>query len=275
MNKRALASQEQQAQAQRISRLGRSLLMLLATVLTFGTFALVAADQLYRPDTFVIDQLKIKGSFRYLQPQQIEAAVNQQEVGNFFSIELSSIKQRVESLAWVQSAEIRREWPNTLLIEVVEQQPVMRFNADRWVNLQGEVIDLPESVAQGQTVTLTGKEKDSAMMLQQAYRWKQQLLESGLELIGLTLTARRAYGLILRQISTESEFEVLLGRDEVEQRLARFQMLFDGQYRLSDQQLQRVDARYPNGLAVKSVPRPASDVIAVNQPELASSTGNR
>ena len=89
--KRALANQNRQAQSQRLSRLARSALVLCATFLSFAAFALLAADQLYRPDTFVIDQLKIKGNFRYLQPQQVEDVVNQQAVGNFFSIELQEI----------------------------------------------------------------------------------------------------------------------------------------------------------------------------------------
>jgi len=44
---------------------------------------------------------------------------------------------------------------------------------------------------------------------------------------------------------------LLLGREKASQRLARFEMLFDQQFRESNKQLVRVDARYPDGLAIK------------------------
>ena len=267
--KRAFATQESRAQTQRMDRLGRSMLMLVATLISFGTIGLLAVDQLYRPDTFVISQLKIIGSFRFLKPQQIETVVNQQAVGNFFSIKLQDIKQRVENLPWVQSAEVRREWPNTLLINVAEQRPIMRWQSDRWVNSQGQVIDLPAQVSLANPVVLSGNEKDSQQIMQQAYTWKQRFLESGLDLIGLSLSDSHAYTVQLRYQPTDSEFGLLLGRDHIEQRLSRFLILFDRQYKQSNQRLLRVDARYPDGLAVKSelVKQLASalDVVAIHE----------
>ena len=61
MSPRALADQHRQQQAQRWQRISRSILLLLATVLSLATVGLLTADQLYRPDTFTIDQLKILG----------------------------------------------------------------------------------------------------------------------------------------------------------------------------------------------------------------------
>ncbi len=123
---RAFANREKQAQSERNDRLGRALLLGAATLLTFATISLLAADRLYRPDTFVIDRLKIKGKLRHMPVSEVESLVSEIGVGNFFSIELDRIKSEVEGHAWVQNAEVRREWPNTLLIEVLNHRPVMR-----------------------------------------------------------------------------------------------------------------------------------------------------
>jgi len=60
VQKRAFAHQEKEFQVQRLSKLGRALVLSIATLLSFLALVFLAADQLYRPDTFVISELKIK-----------------------------------------------------------------------------------------------------------------------------------------------------------------------------------------------------------------------
>jgi cell division protein FtsQ len=284
-NNRALANQEHELQVKRMSRLGHSLFILLATVLSFACMTLLVADQLYRPDAFVIDRLKIKGNFRYLEPRQIEQLVAEKQVGNFFSIALGEIKQSVESLPWVQDAQVRRQWPDTLLITVIEQRPVMRWGSSKWVNARGDVIDLPKQATLDQPVVLEGNDSDALLMMHQAKLWSEKLHANGLELRGLNLSESHAYRLRLRNLFSNTEFEVLLGRLEIETRLARFLMLFEQQFRYSEQQIHRVDARYPNGLAINASTREVSSELvsdalvsvnqATNHDQLDSFAGNR
>lgn len=260
MSARALASQERAAQAQRVSRLTRSLLLLLATLLLFTTLGLLVADQLYRPDTFVIDQLKIKGKFRYLDPADVERVVKANELGNFFTVDLQEIKRQSEELPWVQRADVRREWPNTLLISLEEQQPVMRWTDNKWVNIYGEVVELPAQKAFNPRISLSGNPRDAKLMMQRAIEWEQQLQSNGLQLIGLTLSDSHAFRLRIRQASGLDPFELLLGRRDVESRLTRFLQLYQSQLRTAGIALQRVDARYPDGLAIKSKKLETDDV---------------
>lgn len=264
ISKRALANQERQAYTVKMAHLGRATLLLVATFSSFAVVALVMIDQLYSPTVFVIDQLQIRGSFKHLKPQQIEAVVKQKPVGNFFSIELDEIKQRVEQLPWVQYARVRREWPNSLLIHVVEQEAVMRWQSDRWVNSLGQIIDLPITHALSKLIVLSGSEKDSRRMLHTAKQWAALLERNGLTLIGFTLSNRQAVSLTLKEISRQTPFELMLGRTEIEQRLARFLVLFEQQYKNGDQRLLRVDARYPDGLAIKSEQVEVTDQLAFN-----------
>ena len=264
ISKRALANQERQAYAAKMARLGRAVLLLAATISSLGVVVLVVLDQLYSPESFAIEQLEIRGSFKHLEPQQIEAVLMQKPVGNFFSIELDDIKRRIEQLPWVQEADVRRAWPSSLLIHVSEQQAVMRWQNNRWVNSLGQIIDLPLSHTSSEQIVLSGSEKDSRHMLHTARQWAPLVERSGLELIGLSLTNRQAVSLKLKEVSRQSQFELMLGRNEVEQRLVRFLALFEQQYRNSNQRLLRVDARYPDGLAIKSEQVEVSDAVASN-----------
>jgi len=261
--KRAFANQEREFQAQRAGKIGRALLLLVATVFSFAAIVLLAADHLYRPDTFVISQLKIQGKFRHLDPVTIEAALLDENLGNFFSIDLAAIKVKIENLPWVQSVDVRRRWPNTLELNLIEHRPVMRWGSDQWVSSAGEVLDISNDLPIQNTITLKGAEQDAKTMLLAAVAWKRLLNDDGLELRAVALSGSRAWTLHLYYPDHDAEFELLLGHKDIESRLARFQHLFSKQFSLADRRLQRVDARYPDGLAVRSEEIPSNDPDAV------------
>lgn len=262
MSKRALAHQEREAQLERFTRVLRSSMLLLASLLLLGTVGLVAADQLYRPDAFAIKQLKVKGAFVQLNPRQVEAVITEHLQGNFFSVELTQIEQRVEALPWVQNAEIRREWPDTLMVEITEHQPIARWGDSAWVNRQGEVVELPGEIKVQDPIVFVGHQRDAGVMLQQSADWYARLAAYGLQIRELRLSESHAFTLQLRILQDATEFELLLGRSEVERRLQRFLDLYANQLLQKPQRLQRVDARYPDGLAVAAIPKPSVDPAA-------------
>lgn len=248
---RAFANQEREFQVRRFGKLGRGLVLALASVLSFVALSLLVVDHLYRPDTFKIDQLKITGKFRYIDPQSIEAAVIDAASGNFFSLDLDSIKAEAENIAWVESVDVRREWPDTLVLSVSEHRPAMRWGSDQWVSTTGVVIKLPESIEASDVVTLKGSESQAKRILMQATRWKKELVAQSLELRGVELSESGAWTLTLYYHAYDAEFDVLLGHEEIAQRLQRFELLFERQFKYSERPLKRVDARYPDGLAVE------------------------
>jgi cell division protein FtsQ len=128
-------------------------------------------------------------------------------------------------------------------------------------------VGLPGKVDLTNPIVLSGKEKDASLILQQAYRWKKQLEIKGLSVQAVSLSDSHAWRLTVSYPLNDYDFEVLLGREEVEQRLARFLFLFDEQFKQSDKQLKRVDARYPNGLAIRSEPLPMAEAVVMKESE--------
>jgi len=250
---RAFANKEKEAQAKRLGRFGRASLVLLATALSLSAIVLVALDKLYRPDAFVINQLKIKGQFRYLQPEDVEAVIGDDALTNFFSVQLNELKQRIEGLPWVQHADVRRKWPNTLQVNVQEHVPVMRWKGGKWVTSSGVVIDLPGEVIVPNAMLLSANESEAAYVLKQAFVWKKRMVSKHLVLLEVQLSASGAWTLTLQHETNSTQFELLLGHEKIEQRLIRFEALFEQLIREPNQQLKRVDARYPDGLAVEVI----------------------
>lgn len=254
MAKRALANQQTHYRSIRLNRFGRSMIMLFATMLSFTVIALVVADNIMRPESFVIKQLKIKGQFKNLQPQQVEEVVYQHKPGNFFAVDLSNIKAAIETLEWVYSADVRREWPDTLSVHIVEQRPVARWGEEQWLNSHGDVIDIEKVDIAKDVVQLLGAEKDSVAILQQVKKWQPALQQKGLLLKSAKLSNSQAWTLTLNPSGQGKEFELKLGSQSLDARFARFLYMYESQFAGDAQQLLRVDARYPNGLAVKAKP---------------------
>ena len=272
---RALANQERDFQVRRLNKLGRTLLVMLAGVLSCLTLALLAVDQLFHPQAFVINELQIKGKFRYLDVADVDSVLRKQTLGNFFSVELNQLKKQVEALEWVESADIRRQWPNSLSVTVVEHKPAMRWGADKWVSTSGAIINLPIAVVSKKVVTLSGAESQSKQILLQAANWQEMFANDGLELRKAKLSSSQAWILNLYYAELDSEFDLLLGSDDLVERLARFKTLFTEKLMFSEYKLKRVDARYPDGLAVlyskKRINR-RDGQVANNEPLLAITT---
>ena len=117
---------------------------------------------------------------------------------------------------------------------------------------------------------LSGNQDDAELILHNAYLWKKRLSQDGLELHSVSLSNTHAWTLGISHGLSNSNFELLLGREDANQRLERFRSLFDKRFSNAKQQLTRVDARYPDGLAINSIAVPDESINPSASAELAS-----
>ena len=123
--------------------------VLLPLALYGGYRAAVYANN--SPD-FLIDPatLQIKGS-RHIRPQEVLRAVLESPTRlnpnlNIFRIDPDEIRGRLESLAWVASADVTRVFPNRLVIHLTERQPLAYVNVNGMLKLvdgDGVLLDPP------------------------------------------------------------------------------------------------------------------------------------
>ena len=111
-------------------------------VLAFATLVLLAADTLLRPESFAVHSLSFEGEFRQVDQQALTAAVMESVRGNFFLLDLDTIRERARTVPWVHEVTVRRRWPDGVHIRFSEQQLVARWGKRGWVNAQGEYVNL-------------------------------------------------------------------------------------------------------------------------------------
>ena len=182
-------------------------------------------------------------------PQRVSAAellrVMRSEVrGNLFTVNIERLRQSFEKLPWVRSVSIRREFPDRLTVQLEEHRALARWNGTALVNTHGEVFvasseePLPEFV---------GQDGDSFEVAQRYGEFRQQLAGLNLQVAQLALTPRHAWRVILNNGMT-----LELGREEIQQRLARFVAVYPYSLAERAESVRYVDLRYRNGFALGS-----------------------
>jgi cell division protein FtsQ len=219
---------------------GLVLLLLLGVAVMFGM------QWLSDPYRFPLSVVKVTGDFRYLQKQQLQAAVAPHAQGGFFTVDVVAVRNAAEALPWVYKASVQRIWPATLHLRVEEQQPIAHWNEQGFLNRYGEPF-FPEQVGVvGDMPWLAGPQDQELRVLENYQRIAKMLERIGVRPARLELDNRRAWHL---QLASGVQLE--LGRADAWKRLQRFVVAYPSVFAGRLAELQRVDLRYSNGFSVR------------------------
>jgi cell division protein FtsQ len=222
---------------------------LLGAVIIFSVFGgalSFASWQLLLPTTLPIDHVQVKGEFRYLQKQALHDAIGKLSDSGFFAVDVHAIKQAAESLVWVEQASVRRIWPNTLQVKIIEQVPLARWSDGRVVNVRGQLIAAKVSKQLDSLPQFSGPESAVELLAKQYQSMSQHLAGLGLRVSVLSMSERRAW-----QVLLNNDVKLLLGRAASESRLARFSSVYEQVLAPRIAKIESVDLRYTNGFAVR------------------------
>lgn len=209
-------------------------------VLAFGV------DWLLRTDSFPVRHVRFEGEFKHVTQQELEAAAMNVVRGNFFLLNLDTVKARVESLPWIYQASVRREWPQDVHVRFTEQQLAARWGDGAFLNQAGDVVRVTLNDPLSELPRLEGPEGTGPQVLEHYKKLGQILAVAGLKLERITLTPRRVWRLELAD-----GMVVVLDRDQPEYKLERFARVYAQSLKHQAVNIAQVDLRYANGFAVQ------------------------
>ncbi|HLT13512.1 MAG TPA: cell division protein FtsQ/DivIB [Marinobacter sp.] len=214
--------------------------VLLAALVPWGTDRLLTAmDQ-------QIVAVDVHGQFVGDSQVAIERAAGVWVGKSYFSTDLAEIKAELERRPWVESAAVKRVWPGRLEIDIREKKPLAYWSDGRLVSRSGELFAPANPEVAGKLPRLSGPDERVRDVIAMARSMSDQLFGYGLGFAGLSLEQRGAWTLTLT-----NGIEVVLGRDQVEQRFERFITVYENRLASRVDEVSRVDARYTNGVAVQ------------------------
>ncbi len=255
--------------------------IVIASLLLLISSTMFAFDQLFSPDSFQVEELKISADFKQLRPEQIREQVLPLIKNNYFAVDLKEVEQRVKNISWVDQVSVRRQWPRSIHIRLSEQQAAAHWGDNAYLNSRAEPFSVEQQANLHGLPYLYGPKGTEKELLDRFHQWEKRFAKKQLMLESLTMTPRYSYQakvLIPREQQKQLTEQALmtmfeekqqpvpvldwrkiepfaltlnLGKDDVEQRANRFIAAFPDAFDQHLLKVETIDLRYPNGFAVR------------------------
>lgn len=198
------------------------------------------------PAHFPISSVRFIGERKYLSQDELKEVISSEIKKGFFRLKVSTLQQQLLSLTWIARVDVRKVWPNQLVINFEEHQPAALWRGEAVLSVMG-VLFYPDiaKVKRLNLPVLQGPEGKSDLVWRQFLVMEETLAPLQLNITQLTLAPRGAWHLRLSNGIT-----VVLGTNDVMMRLHRFARAYEKQLHVRQKEMTYVDLRYTSGMAV-------------------------
>jgi len=180
------------------------------------------------------------------------AAIQCQQGDAMLLIEPSLVRENVKKLPWVYEASVRRQFPDTLIVEVQERQPLALWQNEgthKLIDDQGQIVPIDDLGEYKKLLVVSGS--DAPLQTPVLIRFLDQYPDLKALIQGAQYMRANRWDLYL-----DHDICVKLPENDVEKAMVRLVALHnDGQ--LSNNEILVVDLRDPEKLTVRMTPEAA------------------
>jgi cell division protein FtsQ len=188
--------------------------------------------------------VRVSGDLTAAERVAVEAAVMRRLSGGLLGVSLDDVIDGVLALTWPRDVRARREWPGIVDVSVTKDAIVARWGAGGALNSAGEVIagvGTPDaSLPMIRCATANG-----ARAMQIFQMLGQVLGDTPLKIAAVEEDALGEW-----QVTFTNNLTVSLGHEDLLKRVERFDRVFRNVINDRVDEVDHVDARYHNGVAV-------------------------
>ena len=236
-------------------------LLMLGVVLLLLILAALAINVFNKlPNAAISLQHKGLNTQQTLQLQQL---LGEKADTNLLKADLQSYLAKLETVDWVGQADVRRDWQQGIVVNVVPRQAVAKFGSERLVDANGTVFKPADSndLNNPSLMQLQGDSQNAVVMMQQIKQVSDWFMPLGMKIEEVIVTPRMAW-----LFRFDNGLRVLVDNDNTSEKLYRLSIMLQNQLKPQLKMLQTVDLRYKNGMAITKRPviQQAGDTAAVN-----------
>ena len=216
-------------------------LLCLCALLLMGRIAyLFLADS----TRFPIKTVKISATYQHIPRQQIADILTDYADSSFFSLPIKRLHEQLSSLNWTEKVSIKRVWPDTLNIILIEKSPFALWN-NHLMTATGVLFKQMDASLDGKLPRLFGPDNQQSEVLQIYQKLSKLLQTYGLSIKSLHLRDNQALDLTLT-----NRVKLKLGKQYIEQKLIRFCKAYQSGLIEKPEEISSVDLCYAHGMAV-------------------------
>tara|TARA_A100001011_G_scaffold394702_1_gene487747 strand:- start:451 stop:1251 length:801 start_codon:yes stop_codon:yes gene_type:complete len=196
---------------------------------------------------------------RHVQSEDLKRLVLQKLNGSALTSDLSPVYESIVSHPWVKEATIRRIWPDTILISLIEHNIIGVWSDGRFITEEGILLQFNEfdrlaitNEKNCKLMKLGGPPGTVESVLAKARMISKKAKSIGLQPVGLQLTSQFDW-----KVNFSNGMKMELGGDKLptplDERLNNFFNSLDWFRQNINKELAYVDLRYAQGFAYKEL----------------------
>ncbi|WP_045770623.1 cell division protein FtsQ/DivIB [Xanthomonas albilineans] len=192
-----------------------------------------------------LSRLQVSGDFKRVSAEQLRQVVLSYARRGFFAVRLQDAQNAIQRLPWVESARVRKRWPDVLEVRVTEHRPFARWGEDRMLSAQGRILAMPNDLRNVALPRLAGPDAKAVEVVALYNQSCGLFAPLRLQVAGVAMDARGSWSLVFGD-----GVQVVIGRDDAHARLERFARVLPQLLQPGQPPLERADLRYTNGFTV-------------------------
>ena len=193
-----------------------------------------------------VNTVEVQGQFSLWKPELIVEQLDWLRDESFFSAELQQVFQQVDDLPLLNVVNVKKRWPDTILINVHEDVPMAIWNGEEILTVGGDILPRPGFVTGEKLARMRGNTHYSESVMRNYRRLHQMLKNTGVSVLELEVSD---VGSITGKLS--NGWNVVFGRHYFEERMKRLELLLKA---LPHKNVAGIDLRYVKGAAIEWLP---------------------
>ena len=164
---------------------------------------------------------------------------------SFFDIDLNYLKNKLEKIEWVRKINVRRSYPNEIIIDIEEHTPILIWNNKMYINMYGEKFNVSKI---DKNIPLLISDESRINEVFTYFKLFNEKLSS--RKLDFKITKIMENEIRSLTISLSSGINIQLGSKDVNIKIPLFFEIYNSLNTRDLNKIRYIDMRYSNGFSV-------------------------
>ena len=197
---------------------------------------------------YPITKLQLSGQLDCIAPIETQSNIIDLLNNNLWNISVNEVKQQLYLDPWVQHVFVKKLWPDVLKIDIVQHNPIAKWNDKFFLTFSGKILPSPSYYGSKKDLMLPefyGQNGQENLVVEKYLILLEKLAPLGLFILKVEVMSDQGI-----QITLNNNITLRLGTFDLLDRINRFIVVYKKKLQPIISDISYIDLRYTNGVAV-------------------------